>query len=271
MTNLHKNKINTNLDNYYLNPYKYKHNNDIKILNSNEKIFTNDNNNDDLSMIIQTLTSIIMSNNSKNSSKDYLNDNKTNFHSPDIFKSEKSNIFDSINIIDNPKKNDDSELFKLVANDDIEKLNFVLKNNNSNVNIQDNDGDTPLHISVFLCNYRACEVLLKYNAFINLKDKWGQIPIHRICFCSSEINSIKIIKLFDDYQKKNNLNYNIFNFIDNFGNTPFHMVLNYLIKNNIKINNNHLKIINKLKILTNNDIINKDNQSITDLLTKLNL
>jgi 2-C-methyl-D-erythritol 4-phosphate cytidylyltransferase len=39
----------------------------------------------------------------------------------------------------------------------------------------------------------------------------------------------------------------------------------------IKINNNHRKIINKLKILTNNNITNKDNQSIKNLLNILNL
>jgi hypothetical protein len=259
MANFFVNKINTDLDNYYLNPRKFKFN-DTNI----DNICFDGNN--DLNEIIQTLTSIIMSNNNKNcinSSKDYLNDDKINFNSPDIFK--------SLKITDDQKNNDDCELFKLIANDDMEKLNFVLKNKNLNINVQDNDGDTLLHISVFLCNHMACEILLKNNAFINLKDKWGQIPIHRICFCSSEINSIKIIKLFDNYQKKNKLNYNIFNFIDNFGNTPFHLVLNYLIKNNIKISNNHIKIINKLKILTNNNITNKDNQSTIDLLTKLNL
>lgn len=273
MTICFKNKINTSLDNYYLDPYKYKYNdNDEKnIAYSDELMLVNDNNNDDLSMIIQTLTSIIMSNKSKNGQKDMLTDNKINFDSTEESVSGELNIIDSLKVTDNLKKNNDNELFKLVANDNIEKLNFVLKNNNLNINIQDNDGDTPLHISVFLCNYKACEILLKNNALINLKDKWGQIPIHRICFCSGEANSIKIIKLFDDYKKKIDINYNIFNFIDNYGNTPFHLVLNYLIKNNIKINNNHRKIIKKLKILTNNNITNKDNQSIKDLLNILNL
>lgn len=273
MTNLYSNKINTSLDYYYLDPYKYEYNSEKKISYFDEMILIDDNNNnnDDLSTIIQTLTSIIMSNKSKNNSKDFLTNDKINFDLANGLVPDKLNIFDSFKVTNNSKKNDDNELFKFVANNNMEKLNFALKNYNTNINVQDYDGDTPLHISVFLCNYKACEILLENNALINLKDKWGQIPLHRICFCSGELNCIKIIKLFNDYEKKKYSNCDIFNFTDNYGNTPFHLVLNYLIKNNITINNNHRKIINKLKILTNNDLTNKDNNSIKDLLAKLKL
>ena len=191
----------------------------------------------DLNLIIQSLTSIIMSNNN----------------------------------LDLPKQsNKDNTLFKLIANDKINDLNIVIKNNSHNLNIQDDDGDTPLHIAVFLCNYKACELLILNNALINIEDNWGQLSIHRICFCIGDKNALKIINLFDKYQKKIN-NKNIFNSIDSFGNTTFHLVLKYLIKNNIKINISHIRIINKLKLLTNNKIKNKDNKNIHDLLAILQI
>jgi len=250
-------KINTNLDNYYLNPYKYKYNNTF---DTNINI-----DNNDLNSIIQTLTSIIMSNDKSTSiGINYFDNGNGNGDN-----NEKKKPLEK-----QTKKNQDNSLFKLIANNKINELDFIIKNENPNLNIQDSDGDTPLHISIFLCNYKASNLLISNGALINIKDKWGQISLHRICFCIGDVNVTKIINLFNKYQKQINLQINdknIFDSVDNFGNTPFHLVLKYLIKNNVEINNYHIKLINKLKLMTNNKIKNKDNYSIHDLLKILNL
>lgn len=260
MSNFFLNRINTNLDNYYNEPYNYKFGKN----NFSNIIMNTDN---DLNVIIQSLTSIIMSNKSDNNSNNvkfnFFNDSNINLTS---IMSSVENNFNDVNL--NKHKNNDHNLFKLIANNNINQLNLILQNNklNININIQDEDGDTPLHMSVFLYNYEMCNILLSNGANPYIKDKWGQISIHRLCFCSGEIDAIKIIDLFNNYQKKISAKLNIFNYIDNNGNTPLHLVLNYFIKNKTILKNNHLKIINKLKRLTDIELINKKNQSIEDLL-----
>ena len=54
--------------------------------------------------------------------------------------------------------------------------------------------------------------------------------------------------------------------MDNYGNTPFHLVLKYIIKNKVKLNDIHFKLINKLKILTKIEIKNKEGFKIENLL-----
>jgi len=222
------NKINITLDNYYINPYKFKFTNDI---NSNIFIDNNDSNDNDISEIIKTLTSIIMSNNESNNYKNNIIKFDSNLN---------LNIKSDNKLLENFDKSTDKynnfNLFKFIANNNIKQLENILNNNYLiNVNIQDEDGDCPLHLSVFLYNLKACELLINNGASLIIKDKWGQIPIHRLCFCSGEINSIKIINLFNYNQIKTNLNFNIFNSVDNYGNTSFHLVLNYFIKNKFSI------------------------------------
>ena len=159
-------------------------------------------------------------------------------------------------------------MFKLVANNKISEIKKIIST--KNINIQDNDGDTPLHIAIFMCNSEICKILLDNNANITIKDKWGQCALHRICFCTDNIDIFKIINYFDKYISLKN-SVNVFNEIDNYGNTPFHLVLKYLIKNNIDITEYHVKLINKLKKKTDCKIKNNDHYSINDLLKILNL
>jgi ankyrin repeat protein len=221
------NFIDTTIDNYYLNPYKFN------TTNTNNKILVNNDKN--LNFIIKTLTSII-TNNSE--------------------------------LIDNNQNNNDKQIiFKLIANNDIDKLINILDNNKSlDINSQDNDGDTPLHIAIFLSNYNACKVLIQYNADIFIKDKWGQTPLHRLCFALENKNIIKIIDLINI--KYNN---NIFNTIDIFNNTPLHLVIKYILKNKIKLSENILSILYKIISLTNIELINNDKLSSKDLLNILNI
>ena len=235
-------KIDITIDEYFINPYKFNY----KDYNPNNLIIDNDLN--DLNSIIKTLTSIILNNS---------NNKQTNI--------------DTNNIIKND--NFDSTLFKLVANNDLNQLESVIHSNpNININEQDKDGDTTLHIAIFLCNIKAIEILINSNAKINIKDKWGQIPLHRICFCMSDLNVIKIVNLFTKINNKNKSNKNnIFNIQDNYGNTPLHLVLKHIIKNNTIILDIHLKLIFKLKAITNNNIKNIDGHTISDFILLLKI
>jgi ankyrin repeat protein len=163
------------------------------------------------------------------------------------------------------KQNFNPLLFKLIANNKKDKLNLVIKNNQNNldINIQDKDGDTPLHIAIFLCNLDIIKILIKYGADTKIKDKWGQTPVHRLYFCINDNQILKIIDLL----YKNNAN---FNEVDNFGNTVLHLALKQIIKLEIKLTENHYKFINKLKSLISIDIKNNEKISIEDLLKMIN-
>lgn len=242
------NFIDTTVDDYYLNPYKFIKNNTIKL---NKKTTINSNSN--LNYIIKTLTSIIMNNG------ELTNDNQ-------------------LITTDNASCTSDKLIvFKLVANDNIDKLIELLNDNNNNnnnslnINTQDNDGDTALHIAIFLSNYNACRVLIQYNADIYIKDKWGQTPIHRLCFAIENNNIGKIIELINQKQKYYNEENNIFNICDIFNNTPLHLVIKYILKNKIKLNKNILYVLHKLTSLTDIEIINNEGLSSKDLLNMLDI
>lgn len=158
----------------------------------------------------------------------------------------------------------DPTLFKLIANNNIKDFNILVKNNKVNINIQDKDGDTPLHIAVFLCNYEFIKKILSLDINLLLKDKWGQLSIHRLCFCINNKKIENVLKLFVEFNNKHCLD--IFNKQDNFGNTTFHLILKHLIKNSINLEDHHINIINILKKYTNLSLINIDNNSIEDLL-----
>lgn len=272
------NFIDTTFDEYYLNPYKL------------DKFNFHKNNYYDVNKIKSSsidLSNMNLSN--MNLSLDKLNDNK-NLNL--IIKTLTSIIMSETNL--NHTTNNDCDkfiIFKLVANNQIDELKeFFLNNSTYDINIQDADGDTALHIAIFLSNFEACEILIKNNANLFIKDKWGQVPLHRICFALENKNIISIIKLIDKYQnliinnKNNNIDdnnnnnnklikfneNNIFNSVDKFNNTPLHLVIKYIIKNRLKLNKNLLLIIKKLKSLTNINIINSDGLSIGELLELLN-
>ena len=283
-------KINTETDDYFLNPYKFEYNNHYCNLNDSEPLSPSVG---DLDLIIKTLTSIIMSNstyppiksnetkgidNNDNVNEEDKNDKKDKKYYYNNFNKFKQNdnnnlrdISKNVNIIDsdNEKKyiNQYSNVFKLVANNKFDELEKFVTDNKYSVNFQDIDGDTPLHIAVFLGSIRASEILINFGANIYIKDKWGQTSFHRICFCLDNPNILKIVNLF--YKTNKNKNNNIFNEPDFFGNTSFHLILKYIIKNKIKMNKIHLRLIEKLKILTNIELRNKEGYSIEDLLLSM--
>jgi ankyrin repeat protein len=238
-----KKYINTSWDDYYLNPYRFiKPEEESNIISSP----------DSLAHIINNLTNSAV--------------NKFN----------KSNLeLTSNNILINNIKNNDKLfnplLFKLIANDNIIQLENILKNKLGSLNIddQDKDGDTPLHISVFLANISAIKILINYGANIYLIDKWGQTSLHRICFSLGDSKSLEIIDIFIKTNKKNNKN--IFNIQDNYGNTPCHLVLKHIIKNKTVLNKNHKLLIKKISSKTNKNLKNIDGFTIDDLVKHIKL
>lgn len=246
------NFIDTTVDDYYLNPYKFTKKNNI--IMSDKKII-----NSNLNYIIKTLTSIIMNNGELTNEPDEF----VNFNNNCYNDNHNHNIDNNCNNIDK------LIIFKLVVNNNIDKLIKTLDNNLYDVNIQDNDGDTALHIAIFLSNYNACKILIQYDADIYIKDKWGQIPLHRLCFALENKNVVKIIELIN--QKYSNNKDKIFNNIDKFNNTPLHLVIKYILKNKMKLNKNILLVLHTLINLTDIEITNNEGLSSKDLLNMLDI
>lgn len=150
-------------------------------------------------------------------------------------------------------------LFTLIVNNQKKDLINELKNNKYNINIQDKDGDTLLHIAIFLCNYEIIKILLNFGFNTNIKDKWGQTAVHRLYFGIKDDNIIKILQLLED----RNIN---FSAVDNLGNTVLHITLKQLIKFETPLTIKHKIFINKLKYLISNEIKNNEDYTIKDLL-----
>ena len=55
----------------------------------------------------------------------------------------------------------------------------VLLNQGADANVRDNDGDAPLHTVCLLNFYEMAEVLLKHGADVNVKDNDSNTPLHR--------------------------------------------------------------------------------------------
>ncbi len=237
--NTFKGHINTTWDDYYLNPYRYNITNEL-----NEEITT-----------VSSPNSISLVNLINNLTNKALVNTNTNINTNNFEQNEKK--FNPI-------------LFKLIANDNIVQLENILKNKSNllNINEQDKDGDTPLHISVFLSNTNAIKILIDYGADIYILDKWGQTSLHRICFSMGEAKSLDILNIFIKQNKKNK---NIFNIQDNYGNTPCHLVLKHIIKNKTILNKTNKLLIKKIISKTSNKLSNTDGFTINDLVKNINL
>lgn len=158
------------------------------------------------------------------------------------------------------------KIFKLIANQEKDKLIILFNsgNNKININFQDDDGDTPLHIAIFMANYDIVKILLDNHANVNITDKWGQTPLHRLYFCLNSNNLFKILQLLINHKCS-------FDKQDKNGNTILHLSLKQIIKLNSKININLKKFLLKLKLLIPNDITNNENISITDLFNQITI
>lgn len=265
--------IDTDTDEYYLNPYKCTN----VHLKDNDGLIKCESSNNNLNLIIKTLTSIIMLG----------DDNTNNNDNVNIYNSNNKNNLNAQNniIVTNFKSNnnkinyDKFIIFKLVANNNIQELKKLLKTNSFDINIQDNDGDTALHIAIFISNYDACNILIKHTANFYIKDKWEQTPVHRLCFALENKNIVKIVDLINENQEKiyklneinKSININIFNNVDKYKNTPLHLVIKYILKNKLKLDKNIVSLIHKLSSLTNIDLINTDGLSVRDLMNVIQI
>ena len=66
-----------------------------------------------------------------------------------------------------------------LACDNIDKANAIaemLIKAGSNINVKDDDGDTPLHYTIFNNNLTVLKILLNEGADVTIKNKRGQTP-----------------------------------------------------------------------------------------------
>jgi ankyrin repeat protein len=259
--NTFKGHINTSWDDYYLNPYRYNLPSEL----DEEIITVSSPNSISLVDLINNLTNKAL-NKDKDKDKNLNINNKTKLSTNYVL----TNNFEQNEQKFNPI------LFKLIANDNTVQLENLLKNKIHLLNIdeQDKDGDTPLHISVFLSNTNAIKILIDYGADIYILDKWGQTSLHRICFSMEEEKSLDILNIFIKQNNKNNKknnNNNIFNIQDNYGNTPCHLVLKHIIKNKTILNKNYKLLIKKIISKTSKKLSNTDGYTVDNLLKNINL
>ena len=259
--NTFKGNINTSWDDYYLNPYRYNIPNDL-----NEEIITvSSPNSTSLVDLINNLTN-----------KALKKDKNLNTNINNKIKLSTNHVL--TNNFEQNEQQFNPILFKLIANDNIVQLENLLinKSKSFNINEQDKDGDTPLHISVFLSNINAIKILIDYGADIYILDKWGQTSLHRICFSMEEAKSLDILNIFIKQNNKNKkvnkkVNKNIFNIQDNYGNTPCHLVLKHIHKNKTILNKNYKLLIKKIISKTSNKLSNTEGYTVNDLIKNINL
>ena len=79
----------------------------------------------------------------------------------------------------NRRNSSQNNLFYAVEYNDIEKAEQILKNDPSQINELNDEGISPLHISVIKANVKMINLLLKYGANANiLTEKKKQTPLH---------------------------------------------------------------------------------------------
>ncbi|KAK9717405.1 Zinc-finger associated domain (zf-AD) [Popillia japonica] len=80
----------------------------------------------------------------------------------------------------------ETPLFHTIEINDIQKME-ILVNADANVNIQDVNGNTALHIATDKGYSALIELLLlKANANVNIVNKWGETPLHKAVSAKSE-------------------------------------------------------------------------------------
>lgn len=127
---------------------------------------------------------------------------------------------------------------KMLAHDKYDDVRYILecdKDTKIYINMMDNDGDSLLHMSIYIDKYSFAELLLECHANPNKLDKKKQSPIFRTIFT----NNPSFIKLLKRYGADLNLT-------DEDGNSVLHLavlmgntvIIEELLKNNIDA---HLK------------------------------
>ncbi|XP_023315546.1 ankyrin-1-like [Trichogramma pretiosum] len=94
------------------------------------------------------------------------------------------------------------------------------------VDVQDKEGNTPLHYAVDWGNKKVVEKLLRRGANANLAANDGMTPLHTIC-CKRDDENDGMAKLFFDICDERQLKVQV-DAVDKLGNTPLHLVLYHL-------------------------------------------
>ena len=134
---------------------------------------------------------------SKIKNKLFPESNKENFAINPLSKSQ-NNLNTSNNIINN-------NLFTAVEYNDIERVNELLKQDNSQINELNEEGLSLLHIAVIKANIKMIDLLLSYGADPNiLSDKKKQTPLH-LAYLNQNSLTEDIIKDLLKYKANDNI------------------------------------------------------------------
>ena len=166
-----------------------------------------------------------MSYNSSSISNSLKNNNNNDINSPNnnIFNNNKISFSESsqvihfcnnISEINNQNENGYTPVYLSVLSNNIQALKELISLN-ADINIPNNLNETPLFLSVNKNNFDAFLILMKYNADCNIQNIKGDTPLH-IAIQNKE-------KKFIEMLLKNNSNPNIPNFTQ--GQTPTHLAI----------------------------------------------
>ena len=73
----------------------------------------------------------------------------------------------------------EGELFKAVKDNDQTKIEWLISKN-VNLNAIDEDGRTPLMDAALFLNASIVNLLIKFGALKDAKDKWGRTALHNV-------------------------------------------------------------------------------------------
>ena len=122
-------------------------------------------------------------------------DNTINIVNP-LNKSKDSNSF-----IHNSSQN----LFAAVEYNDLEKVEQILKNDSSQINELNDEGISPLHISVIKSNLKMIDLLLRYGADSNImSEKEKQTPLH-FAYLNQNSMTEEILQELKNYNASDNV------------------------------------------------------------------
>ena len=99
----------------------------------------------------------------------------------------------------NRRNSSQNNLFLAVEYNDLEKAEHILKNDPSQINELNDEGISPLHISVIKANLKMIDLLLKYGANANIiSEKKKQTPLH-LAYLNQNSMTEEILKELKNY------------------------------------------------------------------------